>query len=281
MSSRMSDQQYLLGEQYQDATKLRARVQLHERFSTNQYGWMPWVFDILASSAGGRMLELGCGTGALWAENVDRLPRDWKVVLSDLSPGMVEEARRVLRHSGKTCEFLLADVQTLPFADERFDGVIANHMLYHVPEVGKALSEARRVLKPGGRLLAATNGQKHMAELREMMIEFDPNVAFGAEGYSFSLENGAGLLAPWFDQIQVHRYEDSLLVTEAGPLLAYVLSSIGNAESLLVGERLEELTDMVEEKLARHGAMHITKESGLFVARRGNRSSQSCGVDGV
>jgi SAM-dependent methyltransferase len=269
MPSKMSDQQYLLREQYKDATKLRARVQLHEGFSTNKYGWMPWVFDHLGFPAGGQILELGCGAGALWMENVDRLPSDWKVILSDLSAGMVEEARGVLKRSRMTCEFLVADIQTVPFADGCFDGVVANHMLYHVPHVSSALCEARRVLKPGGRLLAATNGQKHMAELREMMRGFDPSVAFGAERYSFSLENGAGQLAPWFDEMQLYRYEDSLMVTEAGPLIAYILSSIGSAESVLVGERLDELTTLVEEELATHSAIHITKDSGLFVAHRG------------
>ncbi len=266
MSSKMSDQRYLLTEQYQDPTKLRARVRLHQRFSTNEYGFMPWVFDHLELASDARILELGCGAGALWTENVHRVPPDWKVVLSDLSPGMVEEARRVLRHSPMTCEFLVADVQMVPFADERFDTVIANHMLYHVPEVSKALSEARRVLKPGGRLLAATNGQKHMAELREMMRGFDPSAAFRPVRYSFSLENGAGQLALWFEEVRLYRYEDALMVTDAAPLLAYVLSSIGDAESVLVGERLDELTAFVEEKLARHGAIHITKDSGLFVA---------------
>jgi SAM-dependent methyltransferase len=272
MSSKMSDRQYLLAEQYQDATKLRARVVLHERFSTNEYGFMPWVFDHLELAADGWVLELGCGAGALWAENVHRIPPDWKVVLSDLSPGMVGEARRVLDHSPVTCEFLVADAQAVPFADGRFDAVIANHMLYHVPEVSKALSETRRVLKPGGRLLAATNGQKHMAELREMMTGFDPSVAFRPVRYSFSLENGADQLAPWFEEVQLYRYEDALEVTEAAPLLAYVLSSVGDAESVLVGERLDELTAIVEEKLTRYGAIHITKDSGLFVARRSDRS---------
>jgi SAM-dependent methyltransferase len=269
MTSQMLDQGYLLSEQYKDATKLRARVLLHERFSTNEYGWMLWVFDHFGFPAGGLILELGCGAGAQWMENADRLPSDWRVVLSDLSAGMVEEARGVLRHSRLICEFVVADGQRVPFADECFDGVIANHMLYHVPDVGNALSEARRVLKPGGRLLAATNGQKHMVELREMMREFDPSVAFGPEGYSFSLENGAGQLAPWFENTQRYRYEDSLMVTEAGPLIAYIISSIGNAGRVFVGERLDELTAMMEEKLTVHGAIHITKDSGLFVARRG------------
>lgn len=268
MSFRMSDQEYLVGDQYKDATKLRARLRLHERFSTNKDGWMPWVFDNLCSAAGGRVLELGCGAGALWAENIARVPDDWEVVLSDLSAGMVEETRRSLRHSPINCQFLVADAQMVPFADECFDVVVANHMLFHVPDIARALSEASRILKPGGRLYAATNGQQHMKELSEMVRMFDSSIVFGPEEYSFSLENGAGQLAQWFDETRRHRYEDSLMVTEPGPLIAYILSSIGNIESVLVGRRRQELTAFVEEVLATNGAIHITKDSGLFEACR-------------
>jgi hypothetical protein len=97
---------------------------------------------------------------------------------------------------------------------------------------------------------------------------FDAGIVFGPEEYSFSLENGAVQLAQWFDDTRRHRYEDSLMVTESGPLVAYILSSIGNIESVLIGRRRQELTAFVEELLATHGAIHITKDSGLFEACR-------------
>ncbi len=61
--SRMSDQQYLLRDQYRDASKLDARVQLHKRFSTSAYGWCLCVFDQLNLPRKSHILELGCGPG--------------------------------------------------------------------------------------------------------------------------------------------------------------------------------------------------------------------------
>ena len=63
------------------------------------------------------------------------------------------------------------DAQDIPFEDDTFGCVVANHMLYHVPDLDKGLAEIRRVLKPGGKLYAATNGEAHMLELEAFVVE--------------------------------------------------------------------------------------------------------------
>ena len=96
---RISDQTYLLTRQYQNASNLEARIALHARFSTNTYGYYSWIFDHLDLLPHSRILELGCGTGRLWLENVHRMPEGWDVTLSDFSPGMVQEAQQNLYDS--------------------------------------------------------------------------------------------------------------------------------------------------------------------------------------
>lgn len=270
MTFRMSDQEYLLRDQYKDATKLAARAHLHERFRTNEHGWMRWAFDQLELAPKATVLEVGCGPGALWAENRARIPAAWKVVLSDLSPGMVEEARRSLGAPRRRFEFMVADIQALPFGEASFDAVIANHMLYHVPDVRGALSEVRRVLRPRATLYAATNGRRHMRELGELVRTFDRRITCASGEYSFSLENGAAQLCEWFEDTELRRYEDSLAVTEAYPLVDYILSSVGNAHSLLAGGRSGELAAFLKRQLSARGVIHITKDVGLFVALRGS-----------
>jgi SAM-dependent methyltransferase len=267
MRSRMSDQGYLLSDQYKDSTKLGARAHLHERFSTNQRGWIRWAFDQLDLTSEATILELGCGTGALWAENRARIPNGWKVVLSDLSTGMVEEARHSLGGLQRRFRFMVLDIQALPFEEASFDTVIANHMLYHVPDIGRALSEVRRVLRPGAAFYAATNGRRHMQELGQLARAFDRGITFASGEYSFGLENGAAQLGEWFEDTRLYRYEDSLVVTEADPLVAYVLSSVGSAGRLLMDGRSAEFAAFVERQLASRGAIRITKDVGLFVAR--------------
>jgi ubiquinone/menaquinone biosynthesis C-methylase UbiE len=260
--SSAADQQYLLNEQYRNASNLNARIELHRRFSTNPYGWHRWVFDQLRLAPDARVLELGCGPGELWRENGGRIPEGWEVTLADLSPGMLAEARRSLRDLPRPFAFAEVDAQVIPFPDARFDGVIANHMLYHVPDREKALAEIRRVLRPSGRFCAATNGRAHMAELREWLRRWVPDTQRWS--LAFSLENGQEQLERWFPHVTLRRYEDTLVITEAAPLIAYVRS--GYASSGVVGERLTEFTRFVEQELASHGAIRITKATGLFEA---------------
>jgi SAM-dependent methyltransferase len=145
--------------------------------------------------------------------------------------------------------------------------VIANHMLYHVPDRAKALSEIRRVLKPGGRFYAVTNGGSHMQEIYDLLKKFTPEIP-DPRDYSFSqqfgLENGGDQISQWFNKVTLHRYEDGLVVTETGPLIAYVLST--SSGTAIIGDRIPEFTQFLEDELAAHGAIHITKDTGMFEA---------------
>lgn len=99
--SKFTDQQYLKTEQYRDATNLEVRLELHRRFSTNLYGWFPWIFDTLETLPNpARVLELGCGAAHMWKECANRIPNGWSITLSDLSEGMVNAAWRNMAVDG-------------------------------------------------------------------------------------------------------------------------------------------------------------------------------------
>jgi ubiquinone/menaquinone biosynthesis C-methylase UbiE len=256
----IADQSYLR-EQYKNAANLNDRIQLHVRFSTNRYDFHMWVFDQLKLAPDSRVLELGCGPGSLWRPNMARIPAGWQITLTDFSPGMLAEARANLAGTHPFA-FEQADAQAIPFADASFDAVIANHMLYHVPDRTKAFAEIRRVLQPAGRFYAATNGEAHLREMHELVQQFDSTIDLWNR-MTFRLEGGAAELAPYFSHVSLHRYPSALVVTEAEPLVAFVASMIG-AE--LTGARRAAFTQLVEERIAADGAIHITKDTGLFEA---------------
>ncbi len=146
--SKFTDQEFLKNDQYRDSSNLDARIELHRRFSTNPYGWFPWIFDTLETlPSPARVLELGSGPGYMWKECVDRIPAGWNITLSDLSDGMVDAAWRNLVVTGRAFKYEQIDAQSIPYPDETFDIVIANFMLYHVPDRPKALQEIHRVLR--------------------------------------------------------------------------------------------------------------------------------------
>jgi len=260
----LTDPRYL-HKQYQDASNLNARIRLHREFSTNPYSWQHWLFDRFAFSPGCRVLELGCGPGTLWVENASRIPPDATFLLSDLSDGMVSQARSALESLLPNFEFQAIDAQAIPMSDERFDVVIASHMLYHVPNLERALDEIRRVLKPGGRLYASTAGRNNLKETRELVTRFDPQLAskIGLPAGSFNLETGAAQLGAFFATVTLHNYPNSLEVTDAEPLTAYLLSGRIHME----GERKAEFARFVQQALADGGGtFHVTIEGGVFEA---------------
>ena len=258
-----------VSEQYRDASNLSARTALHERFSTNGHPWQRWVFDGFNLPEGARMLEVGCGPGNLWAENIERLPEGWDVTLTDASPGMIQAARNRLPDDERL-RFRAADAQALPFEADAFDAVVANHVLYHVPDRRRALSEMARVLCPTGVLYAATNGRDHNREMGRMLrILFPgrPDDDYHRAGIGFSLENGRGQLSRWFENVRLLRREDSLFVTEVGPLVDYLLSGTAAHAAGREGE-VADLVDVLERELASRGGICVTKDTGMFVARR-------------
>src|SRR5262245_27416976 len=189
--SKFTDQQYLKTDQYKDARNLDARVEIHRRFSTNPYGWYNWVFDtLLRLPADAKILELGCGPAHMWRECSSRIPTGWDITLSDLSSGMVDAAWRNLVVTGRAFNFKEIDAQEIPFADEKFDAVIANHMLYHVPDRSKAIGEIKRVLRPGGHLIATTVGENHMKETMDWFRRVHVSNIWESFANPFTLENG-------------------------------------------------------------------------------------------
>lgn len=269
-----TNQPEVVAQQYQTSANLDARMRLHLLYSTNHYGWLRWVFDQVALPAQAALLELGGGTGKLWQENRDRLPPGWALTLTDQSPGMLEQAQTTLAGLAHPITFQQVDAQTIPFADAQFDAVIANHMLYHVPELPQALREITRVLKPGGTLYAATNGQQHMQELSDLGGRFAAQLAIQQQFSirTFALENGMQQLQPFFATVECRLYEDALVVPDVDALVDYVFSMF-SATLQAEPERQQQRTAfrhfVAQEMANQGGAIHIQKASGLFIAHKG------------
>lgn len=267
MMSKFTDQQYLKTDQYKDSSNLDARVEIHRRFSTNPNGWFNWLFDTLEQlPADARILELGCGPAHLWRECSSRIPAGWDLTLSDFSSGMVNAAWRNLVVTGRAFQFKEIDAQEIPFADETFDAVIANFMLYHVPDRPKALGEVKRVLRPGGKLIAATVGNTHLKEMMDWLRQVHVSKVWESYANPFTLENGLEQLQAVFPAVTLSRYEDSLNVTELEPIMAYIRSSMRATE--LSEEELVKVQANLEEELKEKGRIFIRKDAGLFEATK-------------
>jgi len=145
------------------------------------------TFQAVAAFAPERVIEVGPGPGEL----SERIQRELgaRVVAVDISERMVELTRV------RGVEAVVGDVQELPFSDGSFDCAVAAWMLYHVPDVERGIGELARVLRPGGHLVAVTNGADHWDGLRELVVDRRGEVCFSAE-------NGAELLGRVFARVE-------------------------------------------------------------------------------
>ena len=166
---------------------------------------------VVRASGARAILEVGCGTGA-FAERVGADNPQSTVIATDQSPRFVELT------AARGVDARLADVQDLPFADGSFDLVAAMWMLYHVPDLDRGLAEVRRVLRPGGRFLAVTNGDDHVADLRR-------EAGGDAVVTCFSSENGEPALRRHFGDVQREDLATRAVFPDHASAVAYLASS--------------------------------------------------------
>lgn len=263
-----------LKSQYQNATNISARINLHKLYSVNQTGWFPWLYKQCGLKENQKVLELGCGNGAIWKENFKKIPDDTSMVLSDISEGMLRDTKRELlelenrkRTKSFGFDFRAFDCHKIPYEAESFDLVLANHVLFYCEDVNKVLSEVKRVLKPGGTFVCSTYGTEHMKEITELVQGFNSTITLSADKLyeNFGLDNGEEILSPYFYSVEKRLYDDSLLVDKAEPLIEYILSCHGNQNQYIL-DRYKDFRTYVEKKTKR--GFHITKEAGIFICRK-------------
>lgn len=250
--------------QYLNATNITARIQLHRDFSQNRQGWFPWIFEHCGIQEKMSILELGCGNGALWSENRDALPEQISIVLSDISRGMLRDARRNIGQEDSRFSFQCFDCHKIPFPDNSFDLVIANHLLFYCENISQVCGEVTRVLRPQGKFLCSTYGTEHMKEISNLVQEFDGRIVLAAENLyeHFGLENGQAILEHHFSSVECFHFDDHIFLNQPEPLIQYILSCHGNQNQLLL-DRYKDFRSFVEKKTRK--GFSITKEAGIFL----------------
>ena len=253
--------------QYQNSSNISARISLHNLYASNSRGWFPWIYDQCPLEKGIHVLEVGCGDGTFWLENKNRLPEDIHIVLSDISSGMLRDARRRIGAEDPRFLFQAFDCQKIPFPDQSFDLVIANHVLFYCENIEKACKEISRVMKPGAHLICSTYGKHHMEEVRKLASDFDERIVLSSDQLyeRFGKENGQHILSPFFSKISWLAYKDSLLVTQPQPLISYILSCHGN-QNQYIPDRYQDFRAFVEKQT--NGGFHITKDAGIFLCQK-------------
>ena len=261
----VNEMEQKLKKQYRDASNISARISLHKKYSKNPVSWFNWLFEKCALECGANVLEIGCGDASLWTQNIEKIPENISVTLTDISYGMIKDATRNIGEDDKRFTYEIMDVHRLYKLDDSFDVVIANHVLFYCDDLDMVCREIKRVLKPGGTFICSTYSSRHMKEISELVKGFDDRIELSAGHLyeRFGKENGKQILGKYFKNVEWNQYEDELFVPTAEPVVEYVLSCHGNQNRYIV-DRYKEFVSYVKQKT--DNGLYITKDAGVFIA---------------
>lgn len=251
---------------------LLLRQDIHDQYTVPALSLPEWALRTLPLPGDARVLDVGCGPGRWAAEIQTRFPAATYVGL-DRYPGM-------LRNHPLRARTAVGDAAQLPFAAGSFDVVMANHMLYYLPDPEAAIRDFKRVLKPGGLFMATTNSVHNLPEIQAVMrraltLLAPPGVnqirVPSQASDLFSLESGTRVLSRHF--YAVVRYDLPLLLVfpDVTPVLEYLESTREVRENELpVGVKWDEMMIVMREQITRmidyYGEFPVNKLTGLLVA---------------
>lgn len=253
-------------EQYKNDKNLNARKNLHS-YNINKIDWDKWCYKQIDFKKNSRVLEIGCGTGKLWEKNKEDIDETLDITVSDFSKNMLKIAKQKLKAIDRKFNFQEINAENIPYDDNTFDIVIAEHMIYLVPNMEQALSEIKRVLVPGGVFYVTSNSNESMKELNELVNDFDSNSGLNSNGYStrFELENGKEILKKYFNKVDVEILDGKIIVDNPKPIVEYKASTIQGA-SILVGEKKKEFTKYIQDYIDKNKQISITTKTCMFKA---------------
>jgi SAM-dependent methyltransferase len=269
-----TDRHLLTKKAYATDEALVIRQRTHELYSVPKINFTEWVLDRIQWRGDEKVLDVGSGPGTYFKEVQSRIPHG-QLIAGDLSFGMV---RKAALHP-QVGTLLNLDVQALPFPDHTFDVVLANHMLYHVPNLDKALSEIHRVLKPTGSVIAATNSQFNLPEFEQLIRRtygllgaIGPDVeAMRPTSYRFQLEDGPVKMSHHFFAVARYDLPAAFIFPTVQPAIDYINSMRAIREPQLPrrvawDDFISVLRDQIQRLVNHFGELVVNKLSGAIVA---------------
>ncbi|NJL93069.1 MAG: class I SAM-dependent methyltransferase [Anaerolineae bacterium] len=261
---------------YADEKAMLIRKRTHDLYTVPPMDYQNWVLERIAWNGNEQVLDLGSGPGT-YAEATQARLSAGRYVGVDLSMKMLQAARE---RTQPDLQQAVAHGQQLPFPANAFDVVLANHVLYHLPDIETALGEIRRVLRPEGLLVAATNSQNTMPEFHTLvqralrLLGRNTNSEDHIEQQffsQFSLESGTVKLARHFRAVARYDVPSLLVFTEAQPIIEYIESTQHFyepylPEGIIWKDFVAIMSDQVRRLMNHFGELSINKLSGVLLA---------------
>jgi ubiquinone/menaquinone biosynthesis C-methylase UbiE len=227
----------LVAREYADESRLAVRRRAWREFLDGEDA-DDATYRAVAEGAPRAILEVGCG----WGELAERMARelDASVAAFDPSPRMTQLARV------RGVTVFRADAQAIPVRDTSVDTVVANAVLYHIPNLDRGLQEIARILTPDGRLVATVFDAGRFRELFALVGQTAPDIPV-------TVDNAEALLRPHFRDVQARVGTHALVFPNVEEVRTYLASTI----------TMRHLAESVEDF---EGELRTERSFGVFVA---------------
>jgi ubiquinone/menaquinone biosynthesis C-methylase UbiE len=260
---------------YASQDRLIIRSRTHDIYSYPKINFPEWVISYIPWQGDERVLDIGCGAGLYFDPVRIRLDKNGYLIAADLSYGMLKDLKS--SKQSNMIPLLNANATRIPFVSNSFDVVLANHMLYYVQDIRKAVRNIRRILRPRGYFIAATNSRHSMNRFQLEITE-----SLSVLGYKnrlptqktqkhFTLESGADIIRPFFPNVQIKQIKNALIFPNTDPVLAYINSLQPSCEPLLPPylsweDLLDQIGIQISKKIQKEGKYTVPKITGVFIA---------------
>ena len=240
--------------QYNQTNVLKNRISIYQ-YAQQKETWHNWVYRHLPLKPHTTILEVGCGTGLLWQDK----HISQTLLLSDRSRAMVASCKKLYK------PLIRMDVNTPAIRPHTIDCLIANHLLYHLPDPTQTLATLRKLLKPNGTFIASTHSKYHLDELISLLPAIFPEYnAIKRKPQGFYIETGKDLLQQYFNQVDVYTFNNPLRVPTVESLIQYTHTLFAGIQVKHMAEKQAALTETIK---AKGMPFSLTSISGMFICR--------------
>lgn len=264
MTDPTTDRTALACEAYASGRNLSARQALYD-YQTPTHD-IPGIVASRLSAVHGVVIDVGCGNGR-YVRRLRTDRPDLHVLGLDIAAGILREVPPPV---------IVADAAALPFRDQSANGLLAMHMLYHVPDVEIALAELARILDTNGVFIASTNAHDDKRELDDLWSAAAADVLGTSTGprrialsSRFPLDRAPEKMARYFHDVEVIELPGTITVVRADPVLAHLGSYRAWAHQTGVPfePTLEQIRQRLNVAIERNGRFDITCLGGVIVCR--------------
>jgi ubiquinone/menaquinone biosynthesis C-methylase UbiE len=260
-----------LRDQYGTTEKLDIRIEAHQRYSERPDDFLDWVLDRLNPQPGDAVVDVGCGRGSY---HRPLLKRGVRVILAiDVSTGMVAVTQHQANQEGLPVVAIEGSAERLPVPDGSYDLGMANHVLFHIPDVPATLRELRRVLKPTGRAVLSAAARDSCPRLEDLHRAAAERLGYQPVGRvidRFNLDH-VDVVREVFPRVERFIREDAFVFPSTDVAARYYASGMIDAianrppDGSHRTQLLPLVAEGVQSAISREGVFRDPKSAGCFV----------------